>query len=181
MAYTYWSASSIIWFGNDRHDEQWKRRRGEDSPDLTKWAVSSCIKVMGRPRNPFCWDTPGNVPTLRPEISCWQCNVAAADISFSNNSNLHAFFVLYPLASCEYEKRERREQEKLIVLMKVNILWASHIVATPLMRYRGIVEGPASPSIIVVIDRNTVLGYRYRMESSEWYSSWSEIQECAPH
>jgi len=49
-----------------------RRDKGEReySPDLTKCAVSSCIKVIGRPRNPFCWDTPGNVPTLSPEILC---------------------------------------------------------------------------------------------------------------
>jgi hypothetical protein len=33
------------------------------------------------------------------------------------------------------------------------------------MRYSGIVEGPASPSIIVAIDRNTVLDYKISLRS----------------
>lgn len=47
-------------------------------PWVTRYAVSSCINVRGRPKNPFCWATPGSVPALKPETLCTQWRVAAA-------------------------------------------------------------------------------------------------------
>jgi hypothetical protein len=163
-SYLYWANHDCL-RAQLREAEKVNKGRREDSPDLTKWAVSSCIKLMGRPRKPFCWDTPGNVPTRRPEISCWQCNVAAATYQLLLYFETYSFFVLYPLASSIRETHEKREQENLGAMMKVDILWASQIVATPLMRYSGIVEGPASRSIILTIDRNTVLDYKISLRS----------------